>query len=278
MAQYLALEALSSGLCNTLLTQSAYHARWQQQHPDNDSTPESDLGTAIHDCLLEGVDRIAAIDAPDWRTKAAKEAREAARAEGKIPMLAHKVARVEEAVKAAKAFLPTSELAGAFESGKPEQTVIWQEDSMLCKARPDWLSDKWHISVKTTDGSANPESWIRRQLTPMGYDVALIFYERGLRAHNLNVQSRILVIEQNPPYGCCVIGLAPSKRDYADGRVERAINVWKKCAASGRYPAYPTETCFAEAQPWEMAHELEAELSRPVGEVDEMQEKYGGQA
>ena len=78
MSEYLSLDALSSGVCHTLLTESPYHARFKQENPGAPSSV-SDMGIAIHDGLLEGVDRIVAIDADDWRTKAAKEARDAAR-------------------------------------------------------------------------------------------------------------------------------------------------------------------------------------------------------
>lgn len=273
MSEYLALDALSSGVCHTLLTESPFHARFSQENPRPPSSV-SDMGIAIHDALLEGVDRIVAIEAEDWRTKIAKEARDAARAAGNIPMLARKVGQVTEAIEAVKAFVAKSEIAGCFDEGQAEGVIQWDDDGVACKARPDWTSPKFHVSLKTTDGSANPDSWIRRQLGPMGYDTSLLFYERGFLSIGLQVEHRILLVEQNKPYGCCVIGLAPSRREYAASRVARALSIWRECQKSGKWPAYPAQTCFAEAMPYELAAEEERELSDAY---DALQEKHGVQ-
>ena len=271
MREYLSLKALSSGLCNTLLQYSPFHAKHEQDGGPSDDSEASDMGTAIHDCLLEGRDRIVSIDAADWRTKAAKEARDLARSQGGIPMLAHKVSQVEAAVKAAKEFVAGSEIAGVFDSGKPEQTVIWKEGDILCKARADWLSDSWHISVKTTTGSANPKHYTRFTVSQQGHDTGLAFYRRGMEALGIEVEHRILLIEQDA-LGVCCFGLAPSKLEYANGRIDRAISIWQQCQKSGVYPAYPTQTCFAEAQPWELASEQEEQMNVAY---DSIQERNG---
>jgi hypothetical protein len=270
MAEYLAIPALSSGLCNTLLAYSAYHAKHEQDNRAADDSDASDAGTAIHSALLEGMDAIVALDYPDWRTKAAKEARDAARAAGSIPMLAHKVERIGAAVGAAKNFIARSELAGVFDSGQPEMTLIWNEGAVLCKAKPDWLSAdrSLMIHVKTTQGSANPDSWIRNQLTPCGYDLALAFYERGLSevAQVENIRSVFLVIEQQEPHGCSLVGLDPASHDLASRKAARAIRLWAECQRSGKYPSYPSRICWAAPKPWEMAQEDEREMSQPFSE------------
>jgi hypothetical protein len=46
--------------------------------------------------LLEGTDVCIAVDAPDWRTKAAKEQRDAIRQIGRIPLLIEQWDRVNE--------------------------------------------------------------------------------------------------------------------------------------------------------------------------------------
>lgn len=258
MQEYLSLKALSSGLCNTLLQCSPAHAKCEQDNRQDDATEASDTGTAIHDGLLEGMDRIQPIDALDWRTKIAKELRDQARAEGKIPMLAIKVEAVRKAVEAAKAFVAGSEIAGVFDSGKAEQTIIWQEnEALFCKMRADWLTDDHSLMlhVKTTQGSAQPESFIRNQLVPMGYDVAAMFYERGagLTLASAPPRSVFLVIEQAPPFGCSLVGLSPAMQELASAKVERAIRTWAQCSASGKWPGYPSRIAYAEPTNWQMA-------------------------
>ncbi len=272
MEEYLALPYLSSGLCNRILQASPYHALHEQQNRERDDTDASDSGTAIHDALLEGVDRIAVIDAKDWRTNAAKEAREAARLAGKIPMLAAKVQRVPDAVAAAQDCIAASELAGIFDDGQPELTMIWDEGGITAKARPDWTAKGWHLSVKTTEGTANPAIYTRHRMSSLGHDTGLAFYARAFMALGIHVEHRILLIEQNPPHGCCIFGMAPSKWEYAERRVERAIAIWQQCHETGHFPCYPAHTCFAEALPWELAQEEEIELS---AQYDEAQAEHG---
>ena len=275
MADYLKLDALNSGVCHTILTQSPYHAKFA---PWEEASAEMDVGTAIHSALLEGVDNIAAIEADDWRTKAAKEAREEARAAGKIPMLASNVSKVQAAVSAAKAYVDGGEIAGVFKDGVPEQTIIWNEGKVLCKARPDWLSGNHSmlLHVKTTAGSAEPGAWIRNQLGPMGYDVAAMFYERG---HDTTVvfqggascRSVFLVIEQNAPYGCSLVALSPAMQDLASRKVERAIRIWQQCQASGKFPCYPSRIAYAEPMNWQIQQEEDVA-------VREHDSELGGQA
>jgi hypothetical protein len=286
MADYLAYRALSSGVVNTLLMRSAFHAKFDYDNPDSESSTEADIGTAIHAALLEGLDVIEKIipemypakngNAPaGWTNPAIRAARDAARAAGKVPLLPEAADRVTDAVIAVRGQLARTELAGCFDLGAPEATVIWDEHfdtardpetvtQIECRARPDWLSAAWHVSVKTTDGSAQPDGWIRRQLGPNGYDVALAFYERGLHTTGWAGQSRILVIEQNPPFRISVIGLAPSRQQYAEARADRAIRAWADGLRTGVWPAYSARTAFAELEPWLEAQDYEqALLARP---------------
>ncbi len=259
MQDYMKMRGFSNSVAWRVITQSPFHARYSQTAP-REEAGVADIGTIAHKILLEGSEEgIALIDADDWRTKAAKELRDAAYAEGKTPLLERKMEPIRDMVAAARKFVAQSEIAGVFDTGNAEVTIDWNDDGLPCKIRPDYLTDQWHISLKTTPGSANPASWIRRQLTPMGYDFGLMFYERGLLANNIDVDHRLLVIEQEPPYGCCVVALAPSKREIAGNMVHRAIQIWKNCKATGVYPCYSTETHFAEAAAWEHTEALERE-------------------
>lgn len=269
MDDYLMMRGFSASKAHTLLRYSPFHAL---HGISKDPSEASETGTAIHDALLEGIDRIVRIEADSWRTKAAKEAREEARAGGAIPLLAHKADAVEAAVTAAKAHIEASPLSGIFERGRPEQTIVWQEGEITCKARPDWLTDERDVlmHIKTTKGSARPEAWIRTQLDAMGYDLACAFYERGLD-HFQDADSCehvFLVIEQQAPYGCSLVGLSPALWDIAHGKVDRAIRAWQQCRATGKYPAYSTDIHYAEPTSWQMAHEEEETLAQSFTEEE----------
>lgn len=285
MQEYLRLPALSSGICHTLLTRSPFHAWFESAFNANrpfDASAAADIGTYAHACLLEGsFDALVICPFDDWRKKEAQAMRDDARAAGKTPILERKVSEVRAMVDAARAFVADSELSGVFDTGAPEQTLRWQEGDTPCKARPDWLTEDHSIllHVKTTQGSAEPNAWIRNQMIPMGYDVAAAFYERGLYATPGNKDaptSVFLVIEQNAPYGCSLVGLSEQLAELSAAKVGRAIALWQQCAASNRWPSYPNRIAYAEAPAWTLNEWEEREAMRE--HIDPLQQLHGIQA
>lgn len=260
MVDYLSLKALSSGVCHRILSESPLHARlsspWNASHV-SDNSKVADIGSAAHKCLLEGTEAgIAIILADDWRTKAAKEARDIAYAAGHIPILEGKMVAVRAMVTAARDYLSASELKGIFDTGAAEVTIQFtQRETIPCKIRCDWLTEDKQIilSYKTTAGSANPDSWIRTQLPQ--YDMATVFYERGVLAACETEQTRCvhLIQEQSFPYACSLVALAPAYRELAAHRLDMALATWESCTASGHWPAYPTRIAWAEPKPWQQA-------------------------
>src|SRR5262245_29477228 len=100
--------SLSSSIAKMLCLESAAHA--QYAHPrlnpagaGDDADERFDIGTAAHALLLEGTTAIAVIDAKDYRTNAAKDARDAAYAAGLTPLLKARWTDVQAMVAAARA-------------------------------------------------------------------------------------------------------------------------------------------------------------------------------
>lgn len=261
--------SLSASIARILSTSSPAHARvaHPRLNPDHARREDErfDIGTCAHALLLEGEAAIEVIDAPDWRTNAAKEAREAARQAGKIPLLANVLADVEAMVTATRAQLDAIEAdPPLFRDGKAEQTAVWEEDGVLCRARLDWLRDDYRAvdDFKSTSRTANPEQWSRTVFSA-GYDIQASFYLRGLRAiTGAEAEFRFVVAETYPPYALSVVALAPDALALADAKVERAIATWRRCTESGEWPAYPTRVCYAELAPWMETQWLEAEQRR----------------
>src|SRR5947208_408585 len=65
---------------------------------DNPEEPnrEFDIGRAVHDLILRGVDAVVIVDCDSWRTKAAQQTREGAYLEGKTPLLTEQWQRVQD--------------------------------------------------------------------------------------------------------------------------------------------------------------------------------------
>jgi hypothetical protein len=267
MDVYLSEQAFSSGLAQTLLDKSPLHAwtesPWNQDRVRDDNGV-ADLGTFAHACLLEGgTSSLVVVDAPDWRTKAAQQARDEARAAGKLPILERKVSEVWTMAKAAQAFVASSEIAGVFSTGEAESTIIFDVDDVRCKVRPDWLTADRRIclSFKTTPGSAAPDSWIRTQLP--GYDTGIVLYERGVRSiADMHGDCRVvtLIQEQHFPYACSLVALAPAWQSLAERKLALALSTWAACLKSGVFPAYPNRICHAEPPAYALAQFEEMEI------------------
>ncbi len=267
--------SLSSGIAHQLITHSPRHA-WHQHPRLNPNHQEKtagilDFGSAAHALLLEGIDRCQIIEFDDWRKTAAREARDEAREAGLIPLLRKDYQRMSEFCEAVKTQIAGLDVAPLpLSDGKPEQTLIWKEGSVWCRARVDWLHPGFDVvdDVKTTGTTANPHEWGRTRLFADGKDIQAELYLRGLRAlTGQDATWRFLVAEVDPPYAISVLSLTPTARALARRKVSRAIELFRRCLAAGEWPGYPSQTCFAEPPPWEEARFLEAHWEDDEGEM-----------
>jgi hypothetical protein len=222
-----------------------------------------DLGTAAHAHILEGrEDSFAIIDAEDWRTKAAKALRGQARLDGKTPLLKRHVEAVRTMSNAVRAQLAEFEDAPApLTNGKPEQTLVWQEGAVWCKARVDWLHDDYRTidDLKTGAVSANPDAWTRT-IYGRGGDLQVAFYLRGLKATTgSDADFRFIVAENHFPFCTSVVALGPEALAHAADKVEQAIQLWDRCVAMDNWPGYPVRTCYIDPPAWSLSKWMESE-------------------
>jgi hypothetical protein len=287
MAMYLAdpcdMPSLSAGAAHTIITRSPQHV-WSE-HPRlggriSDDSAASDMGTLMHDLLLGGEGKICVIEPSDYRSKPTKNdpdgsipvgwtnnairaARDEARSNGLLPVLAGGIAGARSAVKVARDFLRHSELAGVLDAGESEVTMLWRDDSgMWYRARPDWLNHEQRtvLHYKTTQASAAPEPF-SRLLVNSGYDVSLAFYRRGWE-HITGMRDWrhvILAQEQHAPYACSIHSLDPAAWAIADEKVERSSRLWRQCLMADRWPAYSGAVHYVTPTAWQIA-EAEARM------------------
>lgn len=258
---------LSSGLAHRLLTRSPLHAWWG--HPKlNPGWQEAkaeafDIGTAAHDLIIEGhTDRIVVVDAGDWRTKDAREQRDAARAEGKLPLLARQYEEVKAMLEPAKAAFESDDLM-ALGKLDPEETFVWADPNTgaWLRCRPDWVTTdrKIIVSYKTTQ-NAEPGAFTR-QMLGLGYEMQAMFEIAGVDAI-CEVPNRAyvwLVQETAPPHACSLIGLSPAMLDYAAARFDAAVHLWAQCRELNQWPGYPPRVCYPDPPAWALAQQMEME-------------------
>lgn len=259
--------SLSASIIHVLCSQSPLHAWAAHPKLNPDWQPEEaehfDTGKIAHALMLEGEHIARVIDFPDWRKKEAKEARDMARAEGKVPILAKHWADVQAMVKAANIQLEHHK--NIFQApGGAEQTIIWQEDGVNCRARLDYLPDshRWIDDYKTTGATANPEV-ISRTLFSNGWDIQAAFYIRAVKALDPKCEPlfRFCVQETYPPYALSVVALGDDVLMLAEKKILYALETWRECLKTGIWPGYPTQICYATLPAYEEARWLQRELS-----------------
>lgn len=267
LAEYLADPApepsLNASTAHALLAQSPKHA-WSQSKRLNpalqaEESEAFDLGTAAHAYLLEGETGFLIIEAKDFRTQMARDARDTARAAGKTPLLAHRWAAVQAMTAAIRQQLAAHDAPVPFTRGQPEQTLIWQEGDVWCRARLDWLHDGFgHVDdLKTTQATAHPAAFSRR-IWDAGYDLQAALYTRGVKAVlGVEPEFRFVVAEVTPPYGVSVVSLDPEALAFATTKLDHAIARWGECLRTDTWPGYPARTAFAEVPPWAQAQWME---------------------
>ena len=246
--------SLSASIASVLISQSPLHAF--VQHPRlnpgglREESTKADIGTIAHGMLLENDEsRIVVIDADDWRTKAAKEARDAAYESGKVPMLAKQERPIRKMVEEARKAIQNSELAEAWANGKAEQTLIWKEGEIWLRSRPDWLANDHSliIDLKTTTGSAEPMAWMRTMLG-LGNDLQAVLGLRGIKAISPKSRCQFVfwVVEQDAPYASSFVGLSPQFLEMSEHKMERAIRDWSDCITTNTWPGFPGRVCWLE--------------------------------
>src|SRR5437764_15161069 len=171
---YHAMRALSASGAWLLAEECAAKFLWRS--PWNplyvpEAKTEFDIGVAAHLAVLEPerqANSIVLIEAGDYRTTKARDARHAARAAGKVPLLPYQFDIVRAIAGSIREHPIASE---AFRGGEAEVTLIWPDPDtgIPCKARPDYLPahGRWVVDLKTA-ASANPRSW-RDQAYRLGY-------------------------------------------------------------------------------------------------------------
>lgn len=250
--------SLSSSIARILLSESPYKAwyshprlnpAYQERHED-----KFDMGTASHAMLLENdASRIVTVEADDWRTKAAKEAREAARAAGKTALLARHHAAVSKMVDVAKAFIAQSEIAEYWSQAESEVTATWQENGVWLRCRFDRLAnDRRCIMDYKSTGDAAPEPF-SRQLVRMGYHFQDAFYRRAVRALGGKEPSFVFLVQSvEAPHECSLHGCDPALREIADLEVQTAIDQWRQCLTSNKWPSHGGRIHWAIPTNWQM--------------------------
>jgi len=289
MREYHALPAVNAGLLKTLLERcpkAAWFESWLNPgRPASTSDDAQRIGTVAHSIFLEGdASVMRVIDPKDhpnktkpfavpagWTNTAMQEARAAAIADGKTPMLPEEAGKVTEMLSALREYLDSlrKRQPAVWElfqpdGGDSEVTMLWEDEGgTLCRFRPDRISKDRKLigDYKTVSVSAQPDAWARMHLFKLGYPTSAGFYRRGAkRLFNVTPDYVYLVQEQEEPFLCSLVGLNPQVYEFGDRRAARGLDRWIGCAKAGHWPGYPADVAYPEIPVWEVARDEVEEL------------------
>lgn len=237
---------ISRSFIHTMIQRSPKHAwaghpKLNPEYVTPDDEAKFDLGTAAHALFLEGRNAVEVCEFDSWRTNAAKEARDLARAHGRIPLLDKDWQAVQAMCAALRDQLP----GGYFQDGEAERTIVWRDRGVLCRARLDYLSGDRIYDYKSTSSTAAPGAWSRTMFN-FGYDIQAAFYLRGSGASRFC----FAVQETFEPYAVQTFELAPDALALANRKIDWALDTWKRCMESGVWPGYPARTAFVTLPAW----------------------------
>lgn len=234
-------ESLSSSGARTIinLTPAEYIA--QLNEPPNPK-PQYDFGHAAHKMVLGEGAQLVRVDARDWRTNVAKEAREKAWEHGKAPLL---TAQIQLAQRMAGKVFEHRIAAKLLENGAAELSGYWHdsETGVRLRFRPDFLPDiargRPIIVDYKTAASANPRRFIKSAYD-YGYHQQAPWYIDGLEQTTGAADAAFLFIVQqkDPPFLVSVCQLEPEDIELGRKQNRRAIDLYAACREANVWPGY----------------------------------------
>lgn len=263
--------SLSSSVAKLLLDRSPAHARLA--HPKlggaaPHSTAATDLGTLIHRYVLGKGAEVEPIDAEDFRTNVARQARSRAREHGRIPALARVVG---VAVAAAVCIKRELERVGVVLDGESEVAILWQEQAehgpIWCRGMLDHVvaDDMLYVYDLKTIHCAHPDDCTKSAIN-YGYDIQQEAYTRAAErlwpAYEGRIEFRFLFCEPDPPHAVTVAQLDATMRERGRRRWREAVETWSRCLHTDTWPGYAKEPVTLWSPGWLLQRESEAAEAR----------------
>jgi hypothetical protein len=255
--EYHLLPAFSSTIAKTLIEKSPVHAKVLR---GKKPTKGMDRGSVVHRLVLGKGKAFEVLNFGDYKTKAAQSARDAARANGRVPILGEDF---EEASLAAESIRIQLADRGIDLDGESEVAVEWYEPSahgpVQCRAMFDhvWFDRGIILDLKVTENAA--PSFVERTAENLGYAIQQAAYRRALIALRPELAGRedflFAFCEGEDPFAMNLTRPDGLFRELGDRRWSRAVASWAECLATDTWPAYGTGVNPLSAPVWALSKE-----------------------
>lgn len=228
---------------------------------DNPQAPkrEFDLGHAAHKLVLGEGEEIDVLDFDNYLTKAAKTARDEARAMGVVPLLRHEYEQIEGMVAAVRQH-PIAGPLFAPGTGVAERSMYWTDPAtgVRCRIRPDWLRHREEngrlIVVDLKTARAVDPAALQRAVYEHGYHAQAAFYLAGVKALDLHGDHEPAFIfafqAKTAPYLIHLVELDFPALTLGAARNERALRIYAECERTSVWPGFNDRITYLPLAPW----------------------------
>lgn len=261
--------SLSSSIAKRMVGSSPFHG-WLM-HPKlggcSEFSAAMDRGSLIHALVLgQSTDDFVLIEADDFRSKAARSARDSARAEGKIPV---KLADFRDAEGTAAEVHEDLLREHIALTGHSELVFVWVETvdgvEIQCRAMVDHIvpESSTIIDFKNCE-SASPDA-VRRAIYNYGYDIQYAAYTSAFHHLFPDLAGRedflwafIEPLPDESPKKSATQLYRPDgvMRELGRARWSRGLKLWAECTKTGRWPFYGNGPLPISPQAWIVKEEL----------------------
>lgn len=254
--------SLTSSLVKDLLN-TAPRKVWHKtsrlnKDAENEQKDIFDLGSAAHRIFTGTGSPIVEIDAADFRSKAAKEAKEQAHAAGKTPILKKNMPRVRAMAAAAlDQIRDNDEIGSLFAPGRQadllrEVTIVWQEAGVMCRCRPDFYCPKENVIIhyKTTGTDISPVT-LAKFAANSGWDMTAAHYHQGGKILTGSAPRQYFFVQEtSEPYLALTAEIDNTFLETAIMRRDRALMIWGRCLRDNSWPGTISKTIKLECPEW----------------------------
>ena len=243
----------------SVVARSPLHYWARYVDPNREPSKQTDamrLGTAIHMAVLEPAEfgrRYHAAPSVDRRTKEGKAEYQAAseRAETEGAMLlplddAMTCLAIAQQVRKH----PTARRL--FADGRAEQSIYWtdRETGLLCRARPDWLTGRMMVDLKSTD-DASLESFQRSAWNYRYWMQAAWYMDGWEEVTGERLDAFVFAaFEKSAPYACAFYFADEGMLDRGRQEYRKLLRIVADCQAANEWPGYPAEVRALGVPTW----------------------------
>lgn len=237
-----------------LLIEPSCPAKFRQEQETPTFKGIWDFGTVAHGLVLGKPDPFEVLPFANWTTKAAKEAREDARAEGKAPILAkdYVIAKTMAEVVAAD-----PKLGPLFTEGKAEVSLMWTDEKtgIVRRSRPDWMrasQGKRLVFVDYKTAASSEPVKFGKSAADFGYCAQAATAVDGAITLGLDPDPLFVFVAQEKDAPYIVTGTYATDEVLQIGRYlsRKALRTYAECLETGIWPGYADDLVPLELPYW----------------------------